>query len=94
LEDAGVDFDLFDAGAVEGAEGAEDAGLFAGAGGAVEEEVGEVGGCGLGVLEPMWISGGKHTSDESRLESSGWYVSVSRERGRSLSTRSAMLSGA
>ena len=31
LEDPGVDFDLFDAGAVQGAEGGDDAGFFAGA---------------------------------------------------------------
>ena len=43
LEDSGVDLDLFDAGAVEGAQGGEDAGLFACAGRAEEEEVGEVG---------------------------------------------------
>ena len=47
LEDAGVDFDLLDAGAVEGAEGGDDAGLLAGAGRAVHEEVREVGGLGL-----------------------------------------------
>lgn len=47
LEDARVDFDLLDAGAVEGAEGGDHAGFFAGAGGAVDEEVGEVGGLGL-----------------------------------------------
>ena len=46
LEDAGVDFDLFGAGAVEGAKGGEDAGLLAGAGRTVEEKVWEVGrGC-------------------------------------------------
>lgn len=48
MEDAGVDFDFFDAGAVELAEGRDDAGLFTGAGGAVYEEVGEVAGVGLG----------------------------------------------
>ncbi len=47
LKDAGVDFDFFDTGAVEGAEGGDDAGFFAGAGGAVDEEVREVGGLGL-----------------------------------------------
>jgi hypothetical protein len=43
LKDASVDFDLFDTAAVEGTEGGEDACLFAGAAGAVEEEMGEVG---------------------------------------------------
>ena len=50
LEDAGVDFDLLGARTVEGAERGEDAGLFAGAAGAVEEEVGEVGGGCLGII--------------------------------------------
>lgn len=35
LEDARVDLDLFDAGAVQFAQGGDDAGLFAGAGGSV-----------------------------------------------------------
>lgn len=42
LENAGVNFDLFDAGAVELPEGGEDAGFLAGAGGTVDEEVREV----------------------------------------------------
>lgn len=41
-KDARVDFDLFDAGTIEGFEGRDDAGFFAGAGGAVNEEVGEI----------------------------------------------------
>ena len=49
LEDSGVDLDLFDAGAVEGAQGGEDAGLFACAGWTEEEEMGEVGRGGLEV---------------------------------------------
>ena len=55
LEDAGVDLDAFGARAVEGAERGEDAGLFAGAGGAVEEEVGEVGGGGLYEVDGMSV---------------------------------------
>lgn len=47
LEDAGVDLDFLDACAVEFFEGCYDACLFAGARGAVEEEVGEVAALGL-----------------------------------------------
>ena len=47
LEDAGVDLDLFHAGAVERAQGGDYAGLFASTRGAVDEEVREVGGLSL-----------------------------------------------
>jgi hypothetical protein len=50
LEDARVDFDLFDARAVELFERGDDAGLLAGAGGSVDEEVGEVAALGLDVV--------------------------------------------
>jgi hypothetical protein len=42
LEDAGIDFDFFDTGTVEFFEGGYDAGLFASAGGPVDQEVWEV----------------------------------------------------
>jgi len=42
LEDAGVDFDLFDTGAVEFFEGGDDAGFLASTGGPVDEEMGEI----------------------------------------------------
>ena len=54
LEDARVNFDLFDAGAVEGAEGGDYASLFAGAGGAIDEKVREVGGLGLEDARIEW----------------------------------------
>lgn len=47
LEDAGVDFYLFDSGAVEFFEGGDDAGLFSCAGGAIDEEMGEIAVLGL-----------------------------------------------
>jgi hypothetical protein len=50
LEDARVDFDLFDAWAVELFERGDDAGLLAGTRGAVDEEVGEVAALGLDVV--------------------------------------------
>lgn len=42
LEDTGVDLDLLNARTVELAEGCNDASLLAGAGGAVDEKMGEV----------------------------------------------------
>lgn len=54
LEDARVDFDLFDAGAVELLEGGDDTGLFAGAGRTVDQQVGEVAGLGLGGGRVSW----------------------------------------
>lgn len=50
LEGASIDLDLLDTGAVEGTQRGEDAGFLAGAAGAVDEEMGEVGGGGLGGL--------------------------------------------
>jgi len=47
LEDAGIDFYFFDARTVEFFEGGHDAGFFSCAGGAVDEEMGEVSALGL-----------------------------------------------
>ena len=48
-EDAGVDFYLLDAGAVEGFQRADDACLLSGAGWAIDEEMGKVAGLCLGM---------------------------------------------
>lgn len=92
LEDSVVDLDFLDAGAVQFLERCDCACFLARAGGAVYQEVWKVAALGLGVLDEV---GEGHdrliTRDLNRAERSWWYESVSRDRGRSLSTRRAIL---
>lgn len=71
LEDARVDLDLFNAGTVELLEGGDDTGLFAGAGRAVDQQVGEVAGLGLGGLAGPGTDGGPGGSLECEYEYPG-----------------------
>ena len=57
MEDAGIDFDLFDAGTVEFFKSGYDASLFASAGGSVDEEVRKVARLCLGDSEWWGVKG-------------------------------------
>lgn len=74
MEDSRVNFDLLDTEAVELAEGGDDACFLAGAGGTVDEEVGEVSALRLrwGMSRGVWGGIGGLTRLRSRSERSSW----------------------
>jgi hypothetical protein len=94
LEDSTVDLDLLYTRAVECAKSCCDSCLLARSGRAVDQKMWEVSALRLRPCQSYFaitLRAKLLTNDLRRSDRSWWYVSVSRERGRCLSTRRAML---